>query len=291
MRCPYPRRLKPIYPDHPDGLEVPCGKCFLCRRQRSLEWSLRMYHELTYNPVASFVTLTYHDDYLPPNGSLVKDDPVKFLKRLRKSTPIKIRYYLSGEYGDHTQRPHYHAIIYGLGLNDDHKTLVMRAWPYCDWHQPSIRLSSFGIVEPASIQYVAGYIQKKLTGEQGDLLYNNTGRTPPFSLQSKGIGREYADNNIDQIKATLQLTMRGNNITLPRYYVKRLGLSESLKEQAITKDCEYTEKLVGLYMTGEELYKSAIKEVITYVKADKDARNQNMLNHQTKALMHERSLI
>ena len=249
-----------------------------------------MYHELTYSPDASFITLTYHDDHLPPNGSLVKEDAVKFMKRLRKSTDIKIRYYLTGEYGDTTQRPHYHAILYGLGLNNDHKTLVMRAWPYCDWHQPSIRHDSFGLVEAASIQYVAGYIQKKLTGEQGVLLYENTGRTPPFSLFSKGIGREYADQNIEQIKNNLELTMRGNSITIPRYYVKRLGLSEPLKQKAIDKDCEYTEKLVGLYMTGDELYKSANNKVLTYVKADKEARNQNMLNHLTRVMMYERSL-
>ena len=118
MLCPYPRRLKPIYPDYPDGLEIPCGKCILCRKQKAAEWSLRMYHELSTSQKASFVTLTYDDTKLPANQTLVKAHLQNFMKRLRKRIePEKLRYYAVGEYGDKTQRPHYHMILFNHRLS------------------------------------------------------------------------------------------------------------------------------------------------------------------------------
>ena len=61
-----------------------------------------------------------------------------------------------------TERPHYHLIIYGLGLNIEDRTLIMDAWPYCDWSNSHIRNKSFGLVEPDSVRYVAQYIDKNL---------------------------------------------------------------------------------------------------------------------------------
>lgn len=291
VRCPYPRRLYSIQ-GYPDGLEVPCGKCFLCRQEKSKEWSLRMYHELSITPHSSFITLTYDDYYLPPNGTLVKEDAQKFMKRLRKSIePKKIRYFLVGEYGEKTQRPHYHAILYGHGLSLDERYAVMNSWSYCDWHQPSIRQHSFGLVEPASIQYVAGYCQKKLYGEEEQLIYKDTGRINPFKLCSQGIGRAYADQHQDILQYAEHQTIRGMTHTMPRYYIKRLNLDvERLKLNAEQKDCEKTESLTGIYVTGDQLYKSAIKEVSTYVKSRKKQDRQRELNAQAKASLNKRSL-
>ena len=44
--------------------------------------------------------------------TLQKSDLQKFFKRLRKKTHEKISYYAVGEYGDNTQRPHYHIILF-----------------------------------------------------------------------------------------------------------------------------------------------------------------------------------
>jgi len=55
--------------------------------------------------------------------SLIKRDVQLFVKRLRKDQDArglaKIRYYLVGEYGDQTKRPHYHAAIFGEDFTDD----------------------------------------------------------------------------------------------------------------------------------------------------------------------------
>lgn len=291
MQCPYPRRLKPIYPDYPDGLEVPCGKCILCRKQKSFEWSLRMFHELSTSDKSSFITLTYADQYLPANGTLVKPHVQLFMKRLRKRFDTPIRYFLCGEYGEKSSRPHYHAILYGVGLTAEERFKVMDSWSYCDWHNPSIRHDSFGLVESASIQYVSGYIQKKLYGETESLLYASTGRISPFKLCSQGIGREYADKYAESLKTSDILTMRGIPHTMPRYYIKRLNLDVNrIKQNAIDKDCKITEKYTGLYVSSDELYKSADKEVLTYFFKDNEARKQKEHNYQAKCKLNERSL-
>ena len=59
-------------------LLVPCGKCLACRIARRQEWSMRCLHELSSFDDAVFVTLTYDDDHLPPNGTLVVDDLQSF---------------------------------------------------------------------------------------------------------------------------------------------------------------------------------------------------------------------
>jgi hypothetical protein len=73
-------------------------------------------HEVqtTENQTACFITLTYDDRNLPNDHSLNKKHFQNFLKRFRKAIhPQKIRYFMCGEYGDDTWRPHYHAIIFG----------------------------------------------------------------------------------------------------------------------------------------------------------------------------------
>lgn len=290
MQCQSPLRLKPILPDYPDGLEVPCGKCLLCRMAKRREWALRITHELHNHEKAMFLTLTYDDSCLPENGSLVKSDYQKFIKRVRKKIePEKLRHFSCGEYGSKTGRPHYHSIIFGLGLSSDDKSVIMDSWDKCDWTVPSISRNSFGLVEPLSIQYVAGYIMKKLLVNKEE--YIKLGIEPEFRTMSLGIGREYVDRYAEQIKQMGYVTLRGVKNTLPRYYINRLGIDTALlKDHANELDCEEVEKFTGIYIDSETLYKSAIDEVLTYVKKQKDSRRQRVLNNETKFQLKERSI-
>jgi len=137
MRC-----LKPMYIpvadvlNYPHGRRIPCGQCAACRIQRRKEWSLRLWHERSYWDRSVFVTLTYAEDHLPLckkgipegyTGTLVKEDLQKFFKRLRRVVRKPIKYYACGEYGDSTQRPHYHALIFGLGMSERERVQVCDA--------------------------------------------------------------------------------------------------------------------------------------------------------------------
>lgn len=124
------------YADMPVGL--PCGQCIGCRLERSRQWAVRCVHESSLYSENSFITLTYNNESLPAGGSLVKADFQKFMKRLRKHlSPLKIRYYMCGEYGEVCEncgkheskchcrhyiadfgRPHFHALIFGYDFPD-----------------------------------------------------------------------------------------------------------------------------------------------------------------------------
>lgn len=208
MNCTHPIRLiKKIPRDiYPDGLEVPCGKCLNCRIQKRKEWALRCYHELSYHDRSSFVTLTYDEDHVPDNYSLSKHHVQKWLKRLRKQMTNSLKYFLCGEYGSRTLRPHYHALLYGIGLTNTDRNLVMSTWDMCDW---STQRKAFDVVCPETIEYVTGYIHSKLSGDQELYMYRLTQREIPFRLISHGIGLQYVNDNKDQLSDNMYVTQRG----------------------------------------------------------------------------------
>ena len=213
MRCTKPIRLMHLnHVEYPDGLLVPCGKCLACRIARRQEWSMRVIHELAGYKDAVFLTLTYSDDHLPDNGSLVVADLQKFFKRLRKQyakrkNGIKLRYYACGEYGDRYGRPHYHAIVCGLSLRQEDKDLVKVSWPF--------GLCHFGTATPDSISYVCQYIDKKFTGDLAKIEYEDKGRAPVFRVSSLGIGRKFLEDNHDQLVHMGYCTVGGRVHSFP----------------------------------------------------------------------------
>ena len=298
MQCIRPVRLfKNLSPqEFPDGLLVPCGQCIACRISKRREWTIRMLHELEDHKESVFVTLTYSDNYLPENKSLKKEDLQKFMKRLRKSlepTGRKIRYFACGEYGDQTERPHYHLILFGLGLSNEDRTYIMDAWPYCDWSNSHIRNKSFGLVEPDSIRYVAQYIDKKFTGDKANAEYTEKGRQPCFRCLSLGIGKIGVIKNREQIIQSKKLTLNGIPMQLPRYYINRLGIpTDSLREKSIEKDLHIVEHYTGVSeITRDDYYRFAsVDEVLELENAIKSAKNQNEKNLIAKSNLKTKKL-
>lgn len=114
MRC-----LKPITitKNVLEPTEVPCGKCIPCRVNLRNSWALRLEWEALAHPTCLFVGLSYDDDNVPfVRGSghltLRREDYVHYFERLRyqlkKLHNATFRYYIIGEYGATTYRPHYH---------------------------------------------------------------------------------------------------------------------------------------------------------------------------------------
>jgi len=134
---------------------------------------------------AVFVTLTYNPEHYPEDGSLNKEHPKNFLKRLRKLIPYKIRFYSVGEYGTKTQRAHYHLIIFNMPFEQQSLDYLEKAWSL---KGEPIGHVHVGDVTPASAGYVANYTTKKITGEAAEKHYN--GRTPEFHSNSSGLGKD-----------------------------------------------------------------------------------------------------
>lgn len=130
---------------------------------------MRCVHESQLHEENCFITLTYDDANLPEFGSLYKPDLQKFWKRLRFHLGEKpIRYYACGEYGDHTQRAHYHACLFGHDFQDkipfrkigDHTLYVSKVLNEL-WGNGHC---SVGTLTFETAAYTARYVTKKQTG-------------------------------------------------------------------------------------------------------------------------------
>ena len=172
--------LKLGYQDMP--VQVPCGQCIGCRLDYSRSWAIRCLHEAETHIENCFITLTYDDNHLPSDGSLVKHHLQDFFKRLRRrNEPKKIKYYACGEYGEKYSRPHYHACVFNHDFEDKELWSTKQGTKlYISKELQSLwpkGFSTIGDVTFDSAAYVARYILKKQNSNTdiniSDDAYNN----------------------------------------------------------------------------------------------------------------------
>ncbi len=212
---------------------VPCGHCIACRIARSREWAVRLLHESEFWDEFCFVTLTYDDDHIV-SPSLVPRDLTLFFKKLRRDLgERKIKYFACGEYGDRFGRPHFHAIIFGLGTSD--RKLLQE-----NWNKGYVKV---GTLTYQSCRYVAGYVQKKLYGK-GAKYYEDNGLVPPFSRCSKHIGEEYIEKYWNKLYSMGRVTVNGVPMALPRYYTKKLDFDKYLIYDPTIEQKQYDDFLL-----------------------------------------------
>lgn len=237
---------------------IPCGQCIGCRIRQREDWTTRIELEArNYTPdEVWFITLTYDDEHVPGmilktgeivrkaqyvwNGSSKAPDAVqillytdiqKFLKRLRKASKGKLRYFCAGEYGEQTARPHYHMILYGWKPTDlkhlyktRHNGYFTSKWMSNLWGMGNIQIAQ---AVPETYRYVAGYVTKKMyefNGEKANVYYE-LGQPKPFACMSlkPGLGDEYYQKHKEEIwnKGYIQCS-NGKRAQIPRYYEKMM---------------------------------------------------------------------
>ncbi|QCQ84676.1 replication initiator protein [Blackfly microvirus SF02] len=174
-------------------------------------------------------------------ASLSKADLTAFTKRLNENSRRKfgngVKYYACGEYGDRTQRPHYHIAIFGEDFGVDRvfyknapsgkplyrsKTLD-RLWPHGG--------ADIGDLTFESAAYIARYVMKKHTGPKAIEHYmreNERGEkywlTPEFNVMSRrpGIAKKWFDKNRHDVYPHDHVISRGHPAKPPRAYDKWL---------------------------------------------------------------------
>lgn len=249
------------YPGAVPYMVIPCGKCVGCRMEYSRQWANRCMLELEYHDSAYFVTLTYNDYHVPrvyyPDPetgeaqlalSLCKRDVQLFMKRLRDHFPDdNIRFFMCGEYGPSSWRPHYHLILFGLHLNDlvyagtrrgnnyYKSSALERVWsrkqeiPNLLGDTCVTPLTSMGFVEVGEVTwntcaYTARYIMKKLKGPESEF-YERFNLVPPFVLMSRkpGIARQWYDDHPDYTDydfINIKTPQGGRKFRAPQYFGK-----------------------------------------------------------------------
>ena len=243
---------------NPKVMLIPCGQCIGCRIRQREDWATRIELEAKDYPKEEvwFITLTYDDDHVP--GMIVKtgeimrkvqytwkpgekrpdsvqillyEDIQKFLKRLRKAYRGKLRYFVAGEYGEQTARPHYHMILYGWRPTDlenlykiHHNGYYTSKWLENLWGNGQIQIAQ---AVPETYRYVAGYVTKKMyeiDGKKANAYYE-LGQTKPFACMSlkPGLGDHYYQEHKAEIwrQGYIQCT-NGKQAQIPRYYEKQM---------------------------------------------------------------------
>jgi len=190
-------------------IQASCGKCYACLANRRRGWLFRLQNENLSSLLSIFCTFTYNEDNCP--DSLDKCHLQRYFKRLRHYEDFT--YYAIGEYGTHTYRPHYHAVIFFKSMSTEFTAL--------DYYSLVSDLWQYGFVAVASVTYRRlNYVLHYHTRPK----IVNGKKT--FQLMSKGLGIDFLDDNmIDymvQTKATTINDYNGNKYVIPRYYRKKL---------------------------------------------------------------------
>lgn len=233
MACLTPIAVENILHGH---IYVPCSRCPNCKRRRINSWVFRLLQEEKISSNAHFVTLTYDTKHVPisKNGfmTLEKSAFQNYMKRLRKLVKQQfpnnqsLKYYAAGEYGSKNDRPHYHAIIF----NVPHADLLALAWTL---EKKALGTVDIGTVTGNSIAYTAKYIDKPCNIPR----FKRDDRLPVFSLMSKGLGKNYIEDqknlnyhrqHLDQLYLT---KIGGHKIAMPRYYRDKIWNEEERKSQ------------------------------------------------------------
>lgn len=255
---------------------------------------------------SSFWTLTYSNENLRHSmsglSSLEPADTQLWLKRIRKAVaPLSLRFYLVGEYGDQTWRPHYHVALFGYpSCTGGRRTececsvckLVRDTW--------GLGHISGGVLETASAQYLCGYVTKKMT-KTDDVRLGD--RHPEFARMSlrPGIGAHYLHElasvimefDLADSEGDVPSSLRHGKRLLPlgRYLRRKLRTYVGMEENAPSHVLETlkAETLQTVFeATGVDASTIWPQLRSTFIKnALIDASHQAVTNHLARAAIFE----
>lgn len=240
MRCSNPRTVgfkadgktiswsKKTYSKEFATFQLPCSKCIECRLDYARQWAIRCVHEAQMYPKNCFITLTYDNDSLK-SFKLEYPDFQKFMKRLRKTQNDPIGMFVTGEYGEETKRPHWHAIIFNWEPTD-------LEYLYSNERQDKVYTSKtlekiwgkghcqVGAVTFESAGYCARYAAKKLVhgNDQDHDFHPISKKSSKHAIGKRWLEQYWQDafNNGEII--LLHPDGTSSRSSIPRYYEKWL---------------------------------------------------------------------
>ena len=183
------------------------------------------------------ITLTYSPEHLPATGSLDHTHFQNFIRKLRNYyRPLPIRYYMGGEYGEQTGRPHYHAVLFGIEPHD--KIAYSKSNGFQLWESATLD-NCWGLGKVLtgdltfeSAAYIARYIMKKRLGDEAHAWYEKvdvetgeiTKMTPEYNRMSThpGLGKHWLDKYWGDVYPHGKIVVRSDESQAPRYYDKQL---------------------------------------------------------------------
>lgn len=221
-----------------DYFVIPCRECLNCRIDRQNEFVDRAEYEYIKYGCGAFVTFTYDDVHLFKNSfidsktgetiaTINKKDGKDFLNRLNKLVHMEsdklekkglpdtlcrkdYKYVLTSEYGDKFNRPHFHALFFGLDFAFCER-LFWKAWNY----QGAIQV---GAIKNGGIAYCVKYISSQTFGSENFYKFAYHHLESPNSTHSIGFGEGLYKSQIDRIKKTGNYLWHNKERPCPTYY-------------------------------------------------------------------------
>ncbi len=245
-----------------------CNHCIGCNQATQRDWAVRAFHEAQLHTEhwrdpdsgvsteignSSVITLTYDEEHLPADRLLDHSIFQRFMKRLRirrarRGSDKPIRFFMCGEYGGLTHRPHFHSIIFGESFSDSYEEIsqdgqINRMSYELDdlWSEPAFKGAVPTKIGRATVDdfsfagaaYVAGYIAKKSStqGYQGpvlELVSSGTGEVvyrnaaPEYRKMSThpGLGADWIlePENLERVYSSDSIEISSWKFHPPRYY-------------------------------------------------------------------------
>lgn len=287
------------------SMNLPCGQCMGCRLNHAEGWAIRMVHEAQLHEENCFLTLTYNDENLPPNGSLRYEDVTKFIKKLRKvlqHTKYKIKYYRVGEYGDQLSRPHYHIILFGFDFTaklryrgEENLRTEWRAKNGRIYYVSSLLSKLWGLghaeigeVNYTSCMYVAKYVTKKVNGPTREQHYQrvtNDGEIVPVEQEKasmsrrNAIGKDWLEKYWSDVYPDDSCIHETRRLKTPKYYDKWLEKNNPQLYQEIKINRETN----GKTLSQDDLTRIYHSKVLTssnYIREYDNTKNTNEIDQK-----------
>ncbi|AXH77994.1 MAG: replication initiator protein [Microviridae sp.] len=258
-------------------ISLPCGQCIGCKLQRANDWATRCSHEASLHTCNMFGTFTYAEEKLATR-SLCHRDWQLFAKKLRNALSRKwsansieisdslyytadmglrpipqLKYYMAGQYGSRTRRPHFHACLFGIDMSDK------KYW-YRNENGDAVYTSttldelwgngftSIGSVTYESAAYIARYIVDKKTGPNAGQYYQHidedgviTDLEPEYNRMSlsEGIGKRWLKKFQTDVYPHGNVITRGKANKAPKFYDKIYKNKEPDKFDAMKAEREF----------------------------------------------------
>ena len=268
-------------------IHVNCGKCLNCISNKKKEYGLRMMQEQMSDKslVSYFGTLTYNDAFCPLTNegklTLYKQHINAYIRRLQAETKRmqgKLIYFVGGEYGERTARPHYHIIVLS------NRPLFNQMREYWTYGNAQIELSwSF-----KATSYTVGYANKKIG------LHEFNGVEKPFHKFTRGIGETWIHEAIAKKKVSEKKYYIENQVItskLPDYYKKKLRnfIMCLIKKMIIVgyKHKSHKTKLLTpeLYRYLKNANRKEILKEFGYTEKEKYIYKIDMIGNKTKHII------
>lgn len=244
-------------------IQLGCGQCIGCKMDNAQDWAIRCVLETKLWEQNYFVTLTYSEDTVPYHPvpvcideetgeagyrqTLKKEDMVKFMKDLRSHHKYhfnhdNIRFYMCGEYGSTTERPHYHVLLFNCPLFDLKPLFVNKQHQQVYRSEYLEKIWGKGIVSVGEITYESRAYTRRYILKKQHINNVKEGQLPEYTNMSRkpGIGADYYKQHKDEIYKNDEITIK-----------------KALSRAINTKPPEYFDRL---YEKEEEQHLSEIKK-------------------------------